>query len=150
MFVRVIQHAHASVSSFKFIFVCLKCNKMHLKWLIKYFLFFLSERLFLPLFWRSKQRNNLLNPRPLLIPPFWNFTAGKSPAYDFKDIPLTNRTVGIVGSPWLVQIKMHTPYLTIFRRTAWPVKKDTEVFVYVRAIADRWFLFGLCGADLRL
>ena len=37
MFVRVIQHAHASVSSFKFIFVCLKCNKMHLKWLIKYF-----------------------------------------------------------------------------------------------------------------
>ena len=91
----------------------------------KFLFFFLSERLFLPLFWRSKQRNNLLNLRPLLIPPFLNFTAGKSPAYDFKDIRLTNRTAGIAGClwRWLVQIKMHTPYLTIFRRTACLSKK---------------------------
>ena len=40
--------------------------------------FFLSERLFLPLFWRSKQRNNLLNLRPLLIPPFLNFYRWKN------------------------------------------------------------------------
>ena len=40
-------------------------------------------------------------------------------------IPLTNRTVGIAWCPWrwLVQIKMHTPYLTIFRRTAWPKER---------------------------
>ena len=35
--------------------------------------FFPSERLFLPLFGRSKQGNNLL--RPLLIPPFLNLPA---------------------------------------------------------------------------
>ena len=59
--------------------------------------FFLSERLFLPLFWRSKQRNNLLNLRPLpgalLIPPFYI-------------LPLENRRLIILKtSGWLIGLR---------------------------------------------
>ena len=89
---------------------------MHLTWLIKYFYFsfslkdystsFLTFKLlilywiFFGLFW--------------FRPPFSNFTAGKSPAYDFKDIRLTNRTAGIAGWPWrwLVEIFKILPFLT--------------------------------------
>ena len=74
--------------------------------------FFLSERLFLPLFWRSKQRNNLLNLRPLLIPPFLNFYRWKiAGLWFYKDIRLTNRTAGTAWWTWrwLVQVKITPP-----------------------------------------
>ena len=67
--------------------------------MIKYFTFSVSLKDYFYLFSDAQNRAIINLLRPLLIPPFLNFTAGKSPAYDFENIRLTNRTVGFAGWP---------------------------------------------------
>ena len=117
--------AHGSVSSFKLIrFPEMQQNALNM--IDQIFLFlFLSERLF---YLFSDVQNCLITYWIFFglfwfRPPFLNFTAGKSPAYDFKDIRLTNRTAGIAGWPWrwLVEIcKMHPRYSAVY---IWPYSR---------------------------
>ena len=126
MFVRVIQHAHAFVSSSKHIFVCLKCNKMHFTWLIKYLTFSFPLKDYFYLF-------SDVQLRPYLIPQFFKFYRCIRHVWllsyltylpAFQDKRLTNRTAGIrhrqINLTWPLTwrlfnltCKMHTPYLTI-------------------------------------
>ena len=127
MFVRVIQHAHASVSSFKFIFVCLKCNKMHLKWLIKYFFSSFSLKDYFYLF--SDVQNSVIIYWILGL--FW--------FRHFEILPLENRRHMILKtSRWLIELWALSEALDWFKLRCtppiWPYldeqrglsKKDTE------------------------
>ena len=75
VFIWMVQHAHAPVGCFYFIFISLKYNFVasDYNWNI-FIASFIWKRLYLPLFGHSKLRNNrLLHLR--LLPPFWNETA---------------------------------------------------------------------------
>lgn len=78
MFIWMVQHAHASVGCFYFIFISLKYNFVASDYNKNTFLAsVIGLRLYLPLYGRSKRRNNRCFHLRLL-PPFWKWTADSS------------------------------------------------------------------------
>ena len=125
MFVRVIQHAHAFVSSStKLIFVCLKCNKMYFTWLIKYFSFSfpLKDYFYLFSFLMFKCSEQWFRH-------FLNFTAAYL-MYDYYHIWSTYLHVKIFG--WLIGLR------------ASPDKLDEIAWVSRLPTRQSLFRFHLC------
>ena len=112
VFIWMVQHAHAPIGCFYFIFISLKYNIVAPDYNKNTFVAsVIGLRLYLPLYGRLKLRSNrwLLLRR---LPPFWwtadsNFL--KSRAYDFEQ-----------SWRWLANVWAHTPNLLPYLGNAWP------------------------------
>lgn len=128
VFIWMVQHTHAPVGCFYFIFISLKYNFVASDYKNNTFIAsHIWRRLYSPLFGRSKLRSNrCLHFR--LLPPFWNWTAASS----FQNCGLV--ILSNLDADWLIH--EHTPPTrAIFGET-----RDADFFAFSRLSALREIL----------